>query len=56
MGSAVVQVIGFPWLMRSMALLNLCYCPVLCFLNTLEPTTPSETQVTREQKKQWAAS
>ncbi|XP_050697230.1 synaptic vesicular amine transporter-like [Eriocheir sinensis] len=43
-GSAVVQVIGFPWLMRSMALLNLCYCPVLCFLNTLEPTTPSETQ------------
>lgn len=51
MGSAVVQVIGFPWLMRVMALLNLCYCPVLCFLKTLETNTPSETQVTGVQRE-----
>ncbi|XP_063889103.1 synaptic vesicular amine transporter-like isoform X1 [Scylla paramamosain] len=43
-GSAMVEVIGFPWLMRSMAFLNLCYCPLLCFLGAHETTTASASE------------
>ncbi|XP_042236801.1 synaptic vesicular amine transporter-like [Homarus americanus] len=35
-GGAIVQEIGFPWLMRCVAILNLCYCPVLFFLKTFD--------------------
>lgn len=35
-GGAVVQTIGFPKLMRIMAILNLCYCPILFFLKNLD--------------------
>nr|XP_053640678.1 synaptic vesicular amine transporter-like [Cherax quadricarinatus] len=42
-GGAVVQKIGFPWLMRSVAILNICYCPVLFFLNSFDQSA-TETQ------------
>ncbi|XP_045595413.1 synaptic vesicular amine transporter [Procambarus clarkii] len=42
-GGVVVQKIGFPWLMRGVAIINLCYCPVLLLLSTFDHNT-TETQ------------
>ncbi|XP_064107309.1 synaptic vesicular amine transporter-like [Macrobrachium nipponense] len=42
-GGAVVRQIGFPWLMRGVAILNLCYCPLLFILTTFNHD-PSESQ------------
>ncbi|XP_068204363.1 synaptic vesicular amine transporter-like [Palaemon carinicauda] len=33
-GGAVVRQTGFPWLMRGIAIFNLCYCPLLFLLTT----------------------
>jgi len=40
-GGEMVHAVGFPWLMRSVGLLNLLYCPLLIFtsLNVGMPVT-----------------
>ncbi|XP_069978327.1 synaptic vesicular amine transporter-like [Penaeus vannamei] len=42
-GGAIVKRIGFPWLMRSVAIVNLCYCPLLLLLASFEHD-PGEAQ------------
>ncbi|XP_063609348.1 synaptic vesicular amine transporter-like [Penaeus indicus] len=42
-GGAIVKSIGFPWLMRSVAIVNLCYCPLLLLLASFEHD-PGEAQ------------
>ncbi|XP_042871828.1 synaptic vesicular amine transporter-like [Penaeus japonicus] len=42
-GGAIVKRIGFPWLMRGVAIVNLCYCPLLILLTSFEHD-PGEAQ------------
>ncbi|KAK3877736.1 hypothetical protein Pcinc_017588 [Petrolisthes cinctipes] len=43
-GGAVVESIGFPWLMRAMAVLNFCYCPFLYYLASSHTSHSSEPE------------
>lgn len=47
LGSELVRVMGFQWVMRSVGLVNIAYCPLLAYV-TLERRKPLADEETKE--------
>ncbi|KAG8224400.1 hypothetical protein J437_LFUL004006 [Ladona fulva] len=51
MGGELVSLVGFPWLIRAVGIINLVYCPLLLILRQRKSNLPSEKQQYGENKE-----